>query len=698
MAVDVQTRWRGVELWLSRRSAKCIIFGCLLVWFLAWRWLQRLEPWDSDDATLFAISARAATGDHWVLGAAAQGLDSATPLSHQALRMGLLPVSIPVILAFGASSAAYYLVPLLFALVGFVCVGWVALEHFGLLVALAMLVIHAVCPFELAHSSVFLVDLPSAALALASLCLLEAARRRERSRERLALAVGAGLALLESYFLRSNVLVLIAPALLVFLWRREARALVGVALGVLGLGLLGEQALFAWRGLGWGYGWSRVNLALEQYSEFLPVYSWGKFAIRQFEYQFTSFGRGITGALAALVLLAALLGHALAFRFERRPLLLAIMIFGAFTWLVFSFAIYERVDGGVRAMAPTSYRYIQPFTYSSVLVWAWAWCFIRERGWRRGAQAGGDRQARWLGAALVAVPLLLLGFSLDASFAHLPELHRKSESRRLFAALRARAEHDHAPVDVAGLPRGLRVARILCCGDDGPVRWRDLPAPQLADVIQNGQAPLVLRNVTRELSDARYMDPSGQALYRTALERVDDMLWRDYALVHLDSTYALFERRPGERASAVVLPPAPPLADMSRLGRREEATCRSTPTDDGALLELQGDGSRRTSCQYSAPQDGILLAERAPSSDYVLRVSVDYQAPLAMTVDVVQFDGLELHRDSQRIFPGTSYVPVAVRPGMKAAYVVYRINGSGLAHSTIAIEPARWALLPGAQG
>lgn len=713
MAGDVQGGWGRGEIWLARPRVKLAVIVCVLVWFLAWRWLQRLEPWDSDDATLFQISAGAASGHHWLLGATAQGLGSATPLSHQALRIGLLPVSIPTILALGAGSAAYYLVPLLFSLVGFVCVGWIAIGHFGLLVALVTAAIHAVWPFELAHSSVFLVDLPSAAMALASLCLLEAARRRERAR--LVLAAGAGLALLESYFLRSNVLVLIAPALLVFLWRRDARALVGVALVVLGLGLLGEQALFMWRGLGWGFGWSRVNLALEQYSPFLPVYSWGEFLVRQFKHQFTSFGRGFTGALAALVLLASLLGHVLALRFERRPLLLAILIFGAFTWIVFSFSIYERVGGGVRAMAPASYRYIQPFTYSSVLVWGWAWGFLRDRGFWPGAWGEGQRaeapgagaksfavaapwdgRPRWGGVVLVAIPLLLLGFSLDASLAHLPELHRKSESGRLFAALRERAQRERAPVDVVGLPRGLRVARILCCGEEGPVRWRDLPAPELAAAVEAGQAPLVLRNATRELNDARYMEPPEQNLYRAVLERIDETLWRDYAVVHLDETYALFERRRGARAGDGVLASAPAREDMWRLAGREEGVCRSTPRDDGArVVLLEGDGARRASCQYSSPQDGILLPEpeRGGSSEWVMRVSVDYPPSLSMTVDVIQTAGLALHRQSQRVFPGTSYVPISVRPGMKAAYVVYRVSGSPSSDAAAAIGSTRWARL-----
>lgn len=688
-AVDSRlSRWEAA---LSPRPARRLVLVCLVLGFLALRWFQRLQPWDSDDMTLFEISARAAEGDHWLLGSATHAPDAATELSHQALRVGLLPISVPTILALGAGSTAYYLVPLAFALVGYLCIASVALEHLGVLMAVALALIHIVWPFELAHGSIFLADLPSAALALLSLCLLDAGRCRAGERARLIFAVSAGLAALESYWLRSNVLVLLVPAYLVFLARRDARWLAIVAIAALVSGLLVEQALFVWRGLGWGYGWSRVHLALENYSEFLPIYSWSQFSIRPFLQPFTSFGRGVSGALAALVLLGSLLGHVLVLRFERRPLLLAIVVFGAFTWLVFSFSVYEWLDGGVRAMAPPSQRYIQPFTYSSLLVWGWLWCRLRERMQLEGRSA-------WSGAAVVALPLALFCFSLEASARHLPALNRTSESRGLLATLGERAASARAPIDVAGVERGLRVPRMLLCCDD-VVRWLSLPVRELADAVPARRAPFVLRNIPRELSDARYLDPEQRRAYRSDLARVDDALWRDYALVHLDSTYALFERLPGSRDLGVTRRPLAP-ADAPVGTASLERACRVTPSEAG-IQRVELDAEGRGSCEYTSPEDGILLPEAgsARSSDYAVRVSVDYQPPLSMTAEIVQLDAQGMQRRSQRLLSGTSYLPVQIRPQTRAVYVVYRLKGDARGDAGVTIEPARWlSLSPPAAG
>src|SRR6185312_13441947 len=119
-------------------------------------------------------------------------------------------------------------------------------------------------------------------------------------------------------------------------------------------------------------------------------------------------GDGPTGRLAVGLLIFSLLGHALLLGFERRRLLLAIAAFGAFSWLVFSFSIYERVPGGVRAMAPPNYRYLQPFAYSSLMVCARLWCALRERAQRTATMRGAVALS---GGALL---LLLLGFSAAA--------------------------------------------------------------------------------------------------------------------------------------------------------------------------------------------------------------------------------------------------------------------------------------------
>lgn len=105
MAVNRSARW------------KLLVLLILVTTFITFRWWMRSEPLNSDDLTLFTISANAADGQHWLL-TPSQKLEGAI-IGHQALRIGLLAVSVPVILLFGPTALSYYLVPLLFALGGF---------------------------------------------------------------------------------------------------------------------------------------------------------------------------------------------------------------------------------------------------------------------------------------------------------------------------------------------------------------------------------------------------------------------------------------------------------------------------------------------------------------------------------------------------------------------------------------------------
>lgn len=676
--------WQRTESALAAPRVRWLVFATLLAAFVAFRWWQRLEPWNSDDTELFQLSVDAAAGKHWVFGTQPGG----SVLTHQAFRIGLLPLAVPAVRLLGASATAYYLVPLLFSCLGFAALYWLIFRQFGALVALAFALIHLLWPYEVQHASVFLTDLPAAASALLSLCLIDAAARSRRWGEVLVLL--AALAAVESQLLRNNALVLLAPGLLVLLLSQPTRrpALWTCALAL--LGVLGVQALLVHRGLGWGADLQRVRSALGEYAPFLPVYSWPAFVLRQFKHQLSTFGRGPSGALAVLLLAGSLLGHAWLLVRERRPLLRAIAAFGLFTWLVFSFSIYERVPGGVRAMAPLNARYIQAFAYSSLVVWAWVCARLRAReGLLRRASA--------------AVPVLLLGFALVGSLTHLPPRYRGSSTEQLVRALDdSVAQHAQEPaLSVVGTAYSLAVPRLFCCG--ARVAWRELEAAELARLPVPSSATLVLRDVVRELSLAQYLRPELRAAYRRDLARSEEQLWHGAELTYVDDSYALFDasRAPASAPAAdawavAVVEPAPLLAAPA---------CQPGTAADGAreLAPRHGDASRGV-CEYSWLADARVAP--APGSRVVLRIQTAYEPPLALSLDVVEDGERGIARlGRSQLAPGTVYVPLQLGLGARGWYPVYRVaantSGDAAASTTVApdaaalrIWPAEWRALP----
>jgi hypothetical protein len=684
-----------------------LLLAALTVAFVSFRWLQRLEPWNSDDMDLFQLSVDAASGRHWLFGFPA-GVDPALErIPHPAFRIGLLPLTIPAIQALGPSATAYYLVPLLFSLLGFAVLYWLMLSQFGPLVALLFAVIHLAWPFELQHSSVLLTDLPSAALTLLSFCLLDVAARRA-GRAQLLLSMLAGLAAVESHLLRNNAPLLLAPAYLLFLCFRATRKPALWASAVIVLGVLAQQAFLVYRGLGWGADWRATRADFADYAGFLPIYSWPAFLVRQFGYQLNTFGRGFTGLLAALLVAGSLVGHVALLRFERRVLLLALAAFGLFSWLLFSFSIYERVPGGVRAMVPVNYRFLQPFAYSSLMVWAWIWCELRQHLAARRAAAPRPGSAAATGLPLrlagAALPLLLLTFSYLASAFHLPT-YRSGGTRRLVEAIREQQGHSDTALVIAGGGISLQVPRMFCCAQGArQVEWRALEPGTLATLARSATSAttLVLRDIPRELGLARYLAPSARQSYRQELSRLEQRLWSDTELAYVDRKYALFALPRAGASQGLALardaettpslaPPGAPLLDV--------APCRTSADDVERTLAPLHTGRGRTPCAYSWLSDGLVTARLAAagaplaSAGLVLRLDADFEPPLSLSVDLVESSERGLRRERTVLSPGASYVPVALRAGIDALFVVYRVTtGGALDTSLVRVRPAQWRL------
>jgi hypothetical protein len=216
------------------RQTRAAVTVTVLSLFAAYRWIMRAEPLNADDLTLFQISAEAANGRHFLW----QSPPFAAFLHHH-FRLGLLPFAVPAIWLFGPTHLAYYLAPLFYSLSGFALVWYVMHVHINPGFALAFALVHLTLPFEVADSCRFLIDVPAAIAAVLSLVLLDdMAPSAPGTQVRLAGRGSViGFVLFEAYLLRENQLLLLAPALLLFLWESRTRNLTLWALGVLGGGL-----------------------------------------------------------------------------------------------------------------------------------------------------------------------------------------------------------------------------------------------------------------------------------------------------------------------------------------------------------------------------------------------------------------------------------------------------------------------------
>lgn len=698
-ATPLMRRWQGGDNVLASRRGRGLLVAIVVFAFVALRWFERREPWNSDDMDLFEATVAAAAGRHWVFGGSS--IDPASTgahiphILHTAFRVGLLPLGVPAVWALGQSAAAYYVVPLLFSLLGFGALGWLAWTYFGVGAATLFAAVHLAWPFELEHSSLFLTDLPAAAVSLGSLCAIELAARRGGGQPN-RWTVLAGLAGWETYLLRNNGLVLLAPAYLVLLWQRRTRAQTAQAIALAGLGVLVQQLLLVWRGFGWFYDWLSVRADFAGYAPFLPVYSWPGFALRQLEYQLTTFGHGPTGWLALAVLVGSLALHLLLFRYERRGLLLAVAAFGLFSWLVFSFSIYERVPGGVRATVPLNYRFSQPFTYSSLMVWAWAWDALRLRSTLPAKSARGE-PTRWAwlsrGARLV-LPVALVIFSVLALTKRAPETYRQSGTRTLVDALQAQITTAGSAVQIAGLGASLRVPRLFCCGGGAAPLWQPSAPEPLVASVEGGVRSLVLRDIPRELSLARYLAPEPRESYRGELDRLERGLWQGYDLGYVDATYALFTPRlPGSSPEPSQLVPLAKPDPKASQGLLRDVRCRVVAKGESGYGALRSgdDHGRPGWCQYTVAADARVLAGSGLPSDpgYVVRVTTEYDAPAAVLVDLVERSKRGVSRQRLRLPAGTSYLPVQPCRDACTKYLVYRIR-TGSSGPPVRIHAAEW--------
>jgi hypothetical protein len=300
-----------------------------------------------------------------------------------------------------------------------------------------------------------------------------------------------------------------------------------------------------------------------------------------------------------------------------------------------------------------------------------------------------------------ALPLLLGVFSVMALVVRGPETYARGETRRLAQTLQEHLSKRSEPWLIAGTRASLRVPRVFRHEDSSRhVAWRELSPRELRRVVEGKGGELVLRDVPRELTLARYLEPEARRDYRDELARAEELLWREYALAHVDAKYALFEPASAQSppiaslSSPWIAPWTPPPEAKLTSG----AVCRVATDDPAAwrtLIPTPGTGSRAV-CEKTWPSDG-----RGPASDaantsadasgLVLRLHADYEVPLVLMVDVIQHFGSRARHQQVSVPPGTSYVPVRIGAGARGLSLVYRVNTRGAREGEVVrVRPAEW--------
>jgi hypothetical protein len=294
--------------------------------------------------------------------------------------------------------------------------------------ALAFALVLLVLPFEVEHSSLFLVDVPAAVTTLGCLVCLVNFSQTPPARP-LSLAVRGsliGLIVFEGYLLRENMPIFLAPACIFFLTCQKTRGLVIWAGLVFAIGVGLEQLLYVSKGLGWGFR-VLVNVTDQQhYAHLLPEYTWTEFAVREFTFLWHYFKGWPDGVFAVAFYVTALMAHAGMFLWSRSLLLRALALTGLATWFSVAFVIYERVDGGVRALLPPYFRYFQFFFYSAIVSLCWAtYQLYRLLSERLSASLSSLRRSQVFVSRAAAVGigcsvLGVAGFSLHLSLTYIP--------------------------------------------------------------------------------------------------------------------------------------------------------------------------------------------------------------------------------------------------------------------------------------
>lgn len=683
---------------LAAPAARLAVLS-LVVLFVAYRWWGRLEPLNSDDLRLVQFAADFLAGDHWLRGAG----PAASP-GHAELRIGILPVLAPAVALLGPGELAYYLVPLLFAVVGFAATWALMHRHLDARLAALFALFHVVHPFELQHASLLLVDLPSAAcLVVATLLLGE---RSLRPRASLLWAAGSGLFALEAYLLRANSLLLFAPVVLVLAIRRRERLAAAVAAGVLAAGVLGEQLLLMARGLGFGYRWRAVTEAVEGFGRFLPHYTPAEFLTRQLEFLWARFGRGLDGALAVSLLLLALAALATMLLAERSAILRAVAASGLCAWLLFAFGFSSWSDGSIHALAPPNFRYFQPFYYAATV--GLCWLCLRLAAARRPARPPGEAAAvaGWRRPAAWAVAVALVLVAARLSTVHLDERLAHPEGRLAgqLAVLDGAAAAAGGRLEVAATPSSARVLALFRSESTEPaVSWRLSSLPALLRTATRRDVALLVDRPRLE-TDLRYAPRPRRERLTGDLTAMQRRLCSQRTPLGAAGGVALYAAKGSAPRGRVLLAASPRLVDPARGRLRRWALLAPVGIESsrrtGLVLR-----PRRGLSEWSlstGPEAGLTVppvpsprSRLTGGEGYALRICLGEMTGVRAAAFLIQYDERRrLETLRQPLWEGDNLLAFRARASARTFRVAinFRVSG-GARHPAAVIH--RVELLPG---
>jgi hypothetical protein len=649
----------------------------LIALFAVYRWEMRTEPFNSDDLTLYRQAVSATDGSHWL-----SRSSPTPPTNHHSLRLGMLVLAVPAIALLGPHATAYYVVPLVWALAGFLLLWWLMHREISPLLALPFALFHLALPFELRDSSVFLTDLPAAVLSLATLTLVVTASRRD-GRRAWWIALAAGTTLVWAYLMRGNVPVLLAPALGILLLHRKTRLPALIAGGVFGVGVLAEQAFYLSRGIPWGHRWDVVSTALDRYSPNLPVYaSVEEFVSRQFVVVWRYFGRGplAVGAMAVYVL--GLLSHGVLLAERRKPLLQALAAAGLSTWLVFSFAIYERLDDGIRAMAPPNFRYHQLFFYTSILGLCWLAHLglgRARRSLRSGSPVAGRLGIAGLAVVLVAAVAWSFAASADSVRKRLDDSCGDLTAMLCAVDQLAATTSPDAPLAITIDGPSARLLSLFRHGDTTPaIDWRILTVPELIAAAQVGEPQRVLMDRRRVYSMKKFWRQD----FDRRLASFEEALDSRYAPWFDDGRTALYLA--AEADGAIPVPngdfsetvEGPVIAswqltheDLDWSLSPHGITVNEIP-DDGRALYLYT-GSNRGFANRPAEPDRYPVTGGEP---YTLSVDLGLPEAVSASIFFIQYDDEErIGSESSALRDGLNRLRVQAVPGAVSYRLALRL-------------------------
>jgi len=676
---------------LRLRRLRILLLLVLVVVFIAFRWWMRTEPFNSDDLTLFSISVAAAQGEHWVFSppteiSRAQRLRR---MNHQLLRIGLLPVSVPIIWLFGPTQFSYYLMPLLFGVMGFLLTWRIMDQKIGPVLALIFALFHIGFLFEIREGTVFLVDLPAAVAMLATLYLVSVfSRRREGGGEATLPKPLSGaliaLPLLLGYLLRSNSLILLAPGLVVLLVSRRSRGVVLWSAPWVAAGIFLEQLLYVVKGMEFGFRWELVDHALKRYSPYLPWYDLKVFPIREFSTLWARFGGGFDAIFLlsiytlALVSLVAMLVRA------SSAVLRAVAITGLITWGVFSFGFLEVAGGRIHALAPVNFRYFQPFYFSGII----ALCWSSRQLLSRLALGSGENQdqvwrrpAAWLAAA-GATWILAISFALTVEHVRPRVSSPESPLRQAIEAIDVLAtESPKTPLEIYGTSASLRPIRLFRGPwSDPTVTWHGEDLAGLAQASRVHRPVLFLdeRRMARNLRYLRNAANVNYEEYAKAVETLRLSLWAEYVRVTPSSRYGVYapvrDKKPPQLVldASVLSPEMLPIwqtPDSIQLVTRPDGGVEITGTAPGEhFYVFSGDGRG-----FPHPPDPTTSFSLSPLGSYEVLALLELSPSVTSSLFVIQYDDTRrLTTESWRLRQGPNIIKFSAEPVARSGRLALR--------------------------